>query len=145
MQWLRERLPIARMVFLTHGEEEGQVAMANNMVTATIMAADRIERPRLDDIYDLAGDVPVHLAAETTPRISPDSLARRDWHNELTELTLDINEKVGKAADEKARAVIIRKLKRVLDEANANMPVPPNGGRKGRDEGRGGARGFDEG
>lgn len=145
LQWLRERLPIARMVFLTHGEEEGQVAMANNMVTATIMAADRIERPRLDDIYDLAGDVPVHLAAETTPRISPDSLARRDWHNELTELTLDINEKVGKAADEKARAVIIRKLKRVLDEANANMPVPPNGGRKGRDEGRGGARGFDEG
>ena len=145
LQWLRERLPIGKMVFLTHGEEEGQVAMANNMVTATIMAADRIERPRLDDIYDLTGDMPVHLAAETRPRISPDNLARRDWHNELAELTLDINEKVGKAADENARAVIIRKLKRALEEANANMPVPPNGRQKGRDEGRGGARGFDEG
>jgi metallo-beta-lactamase family protein len=140
LQWLRERLPIGKMAFLTHGEEEGQVAMANNMVTANVMAVDRIERPRLDDIYDLTGDMPVHLAAETRPRISPDNLARPDWHNELAELTLDINEKIGKVVDEKARAVIIRKLRRALEETNANMPVPPNGRRKG-----GETRGFDEG
>ena len=59
---------------------------------------------------------------------------------------LGINDLVGKAADEKARAVIIRRLKRALEEENGNgqMP-PPNGRHKGRDEGKGGARGFDEG
>jgi len=146
LQWLRERLPIARMVFLTHGEEEGQVAMASNMVSANIMAADRIERPMLDDIYDVTGDMPVRRAAEVRPRISPDKMAKPDWHNDLAELMLDINDVIGKTADEKARAVIIRKLKRALadDNGNGNMP-PPNKRPRNGDEGRGGARGFDEG
>ena len=56
---------------------------------------------------------------------------------------LDINDEVGKAADEKAHAVLIRRLKRALEDANG--PMPPNASQKGRDEGRGGARGFDEG
>ncbi|WP_119393099.1 MBL fold metallo-hydrolase [Taklimakanibacter lacteus] len=144
LQWLRERLPIARMVFLTHGEEEAQLAMADDMASAGIMAADRIGRPILDDIYDLSGEAPVRRAAEVTPRISPDKMARRDWHNELAELTLAINDEIGKAADEKARAVIIRRLKRALADGNGNMP-PPNKRRRNGDEGRGGARGFDEG
>jgi metallo-beta-lactamase family protein len=143
LQWLRERLPITRMVFLTHGEENAQTAMVSNMVVANIMAADKIERPILDDIYDLSGDVPVHLAAEARPRISPDKMARPDWHNELAELVLDINAEVGRATDEKSRAVIIRRLKRALDETQGTTP-PPNRSKSG-DEGRGGARGFDEG
>lgn len=144
LQWLKERLPIAKMVFLTHGEETAQVAMAENMAKEGIYAADRIERPRLDDIYDLSGTEPVHRAAEGAPRISPDKMARRDWHNDLTELVLDINEQVDKAADEKARAVIIRKLKRALEEAQGAMP-PPNAQQKSRDQGRGAVRGVDEG
>lgn len=143
LQWLHERLPIAKTVFLTHGEEEGQVAMANGMA-GEIIAADRIERPRLDDVYDVTGDMPVRHEAESRPRIAPEKMARPDWHNELAELILDINDGVGKAADEKARAVIIRRLKRALEEERGAMP-PPNGRQKSRDEGRGGARGFDEG
>lgn len=143
LQWLRERLPIAKTVFLTHGEEEGQVAMANAMA-GEIIAADRIERPRLDDVYDVTGDMPVRHEAEIRPRIAPEKMARPDWHNELAELILDINDGVGKAADEKARAVIIRKLKRALEEEKGTMP-PPHGRQKARDEGRGGSRGFDEG
>lgn len=144
LQWLRERQPVARMVFLTHGEEQGQIAMVDNMVAGSIMAAEKIERPSLDDIYDLSGDAPVRRAAEVAPRISPDKMARRDWHNDLTELMLEINTEVGKAADEKARAVIIRKLKRALADGNGNMP-PPAKRPRGGDEGRSGARGFDEG
>lgn len=143
LQWLRERLPIAKMVFLTHGEEQAQIALAD-AVAGEIIAADRIERPRLDDVYDLTGDVPVRREAEIRPRISPDKMARHDWHNELAELVLDINDGISRAADEKARAVIIRKLKRALEETQGAMP-PPNARDKGRDEGRGGARGFDEG
>ncbi|MGE4253489.1 MAG: MBL fold metallo-hydrolase [Parvibaculaceae bacterium] len=143
LQWLRERLPIAKAVFLTHGEEQAQVALAET-IEGEIIAADRIERPRLDDVYDVTGDAPVLHEAESRPRISPDKMARPDWHNELAELVLDINDEVGKAADEKARAVIIRRLKRALAETQGQMP-PPNARQKGRDEGRGGAKGFDEG
>jgi len=143
LQWLRERLPIAKAVFLTHGEEEPQVALAGAMA-GEIIEAQRIERPRLDDVYDVTGDAPVLSEAEIRPRLSPDKMARPDWHNELAELILDINDKVGKAGDEKARAVVIRRLKRALDESRGAMP-PPNARQKGRDEGRGGARGFDEG
>ena len=89
-------------------------------------------------------DAPVRLEAEIRPRISPDKMATPDWHNELAELVLDINDEVGKAADAKARAVIIRRLKRALAETQGQMP-PPNVPRSGRDEGSGGARGFDEG
>ncbi|MGE3876275.1 MAG: MBL fold metallo-hydrolase, partial [Parvibaculaceae bacterium] len=143
VQWLRERLPIAKAVFLTHGEEAAQVALANAMA-GEIIEARRIERPRLDDVYDVTGDMAVRHEAEIRPRISPDRMAHPDWHNDLAELILDINDGVGKAADEKARAVIIRRLKRALEETEGALP-PPNAGQKGRDEGRGGARGFDEG
>jgi metallo-beta-lactamase family protein len=131
------------MVFLTHGEEQAQIALAGAMA-GQIIAAERIERPSLDDVYDVTGDTPVRREAEIRPRISPDKMARNDWHNELAELILDINDGVGKAADEKSRAVLIRRLKRALEETQGTMP-PPNGRQKGRDEGRGGARGFDEG
>jgi metallo-beta-lactamase family protein len=143
LQWLRERLPIAKTVFLTHGEEEAQVALADAMA-GEIIAADKIERPRLDDVYDVTGEAPVRREVEIRPRISPDKMARYDWHNELAELILDINEGVGKAADEKARTVIIRRLKRALEETRGPMP-PPAARQKGRNEGRRGARGFDEG
>jgi metallo-beta-lactamase family protein len=143
LQWLRARQPIAKAVFLTHGEEEPQVALAAAMA-GQIVAAERIERPRLDDVYDVAGDAPVRHEAEIRPRISPDKMARPDWHNELAELILNINNEMGKAADERSRAVIIRRLKRALEDTQGAMP-PPNATPKGQDEGRGGARGFDEG
>jgi metallo-beta-lactamase family protein len=143
LQWLRERLPIAKAVFLTHGEEEAQMALAGAMA-GEIIAADRIERPRLDDVYDVTGEAPVRREAEIRPRISPDKMARPDWHNDLAELILDINDGISRAPDEKARAVIIRRLKRALEETRGPMP-PPSARQKGRDEGRGGARGYDEG
>jgi metallo-beta-lactamase family protein len=142
LQWLRERLPIAKAVFLTHGEEQAQLALAQAMA-GEIIAVERIERPRLDDVYDVAGDAPVRREAEARPRISPDKMARPDWHNELAELVLDINDEVGRAADERARAVIIRRLKRALEETKGQMPPPSNARQKTRDEGRG--KGFDEG
>jgi len=41
-----------------------------------------------------------------------------DWHNDMSKLILDINERIDAAVDERARAVIIRKLRRALDELN---------------------------
>ena len=38
-----------------------------------------------------------------------------DWHNDMSKLILDINERIEAAADDRARGVIIRKLRRALE------------------------------
>ncbi len=106
-------MPIAHTVFLTHGEEDAQLAL-EQAIAGPVVAGDCVLRPRLDDVYDLSGGTCALLAAETRPRLDPALVAKPDWHNDLTRLVLDINEEVAQAADEKARAVIIRRLRRAL-------------------------------
>ena len=39
-----------------------------------------------------------------------------DWHNDMSRLILDINERIEAAADDRARGVIVRRLRRALEE-----------------------------
>ncbi|MCB1404603.1 MAG: hypothetical protein KDJ81_18355, partial [Rhodobacteraceae bacterium] len=50
------------------------------------------------------------------PRIRPEQVARLDWHNDVSRLFLDINAALAAAADERSRNVLVRRLRRVLDE-----------------------------
>ena len=75
---------------------------------------DCILRPRLDDVYDLSGEACAFVAEETRPRIDPTMVARLDSHNDLADLVLDIQAEVAKAGDEKARGVILRRLRKAL-------------------------------
>jgi metallo-beta-lactamase family protein len=38
-----------------------------------------------------------------------------DWHNEMSRLVLDISDQIEAAADDRARGVIIRRLRRALE------------------------------
>ena len=141
VQWMKERLPVARTVFLTHGEEEGQIALENDL-KGIGLRDDCIIRPRLDDVYDLSGDACALLAAETKPRIDPLAVAHLDSHNELASLVLDINQEIAKTADEKAKGVLIRRLRRALTGdggGDGSRRRPPVSGPSRR------SRGFDEG
>ncbi len=112
VQWIKERLPINRSVFLTHGEEEPQMALAEAI--RGLVADDCIIRPRLDDVYDLTGSACALIAEETKPRIDPAAVAKLDWNNDLQSLILDIQDELKTVADAKAKAVLIRKLRRAL-------------------------------
>jgi metallo-beta-lactamase family protein len=57
--------------------------------------------------------------ADHRRRLAPEAVTRLDWHNEMSELMLDINDRVAAAADDRARGVIIRRLRRALLEENA--------------------------
>lgn len=48
-------------------------------------------------------------------RLKPESVARLDWHNDLSKFLIEVSETVTAAADEKSRAVIIRRLRRALE------------------------------
>ena len=141
VQWMKERLPVAKTVFLTHGEEQGQIALENDLKGIGV-PGDCIIRPRLDDVYDLSGDACALLAAETKPRIDPLAVARLDSHNEMASLVLDIQAEIAKAADEKSKSVLIRRLRRALagdGGGDGNRRRPPVSGPSRR------SRGIDEG
>lgn len=116
VQWIKERLPVGRSIFLTHGEEDAQVALAEDI--RGLVPDDCIIRPRLDDVYDLTGNACALLSEETKPRIDPTSVAKLDWNNDLQSLILDIGEELKGAADARSKAVIIRRLRRALAGEN---------------------------
>ena len=139
--WVKHRLPIARTVFITHGEEDGMLALENDLKGIGI-PADCIIRPRLDDVYDLSGEACAFMAEETKPRIDPMAVASRDSNNDLQGLILDIQDELRKTPDEKSKAILLRRLKRALagDGSNDNnRRRPPVSGPSRR------SRGFDEG
>lgn len=113
-EWLEERLPIERGLFLVHGEEPALAGLAAR--AARLMPAERIIVPRLDAAFDLSGAQAVEIAPTTPRRLEPELVGHGDWHNDLTKLFLDIGDAVGEAADLRAKAVIIRRLRRALEE-----------------------------
>jgi metallo-beta-lactamase family protein len=130
VQWIKERLPVTHSIFLTHGEEEPQIALAE--AVRGMVPDDCIIRPRLDDVYDLEADKCALLEADTKPRIDPTSVAKLDWNNDLQSLVLDIGEQLKSVADPKQKAVLIRKLRRAMQD---DAPVARQGGRQSSDEG----------
>ena len=139
VQWLKERKPIGKTVFLTHGEEDPQVAL-QQAITGLVVEGNSIVRPRLDDVYDLTGEACALLASETKPRIDLENIAKPDWNNDLAGLHLDIDQEIAKFADAKSRAAFIRRLKRSLtgDGTDNTRRRPPISGASRR------SRGYDD-
>jgi metallo-beta-lactamase family protein len=137
VQWLKERLPIAKNVFLTHGEDEPQIALQQS-ISGSIVKPKQVIRPQLDDAYDLTQ--PIAQPLQSQPRIDPAKVASPDWNNDLASLHLDIDAEIRKVADEKSRSLLIRRLKRALasDASDQVRRLPPRADRQRR------PRGFDE-
>ncbi|MGQ0683890.1 MBL fold metallo-hydrolase [Bradyrhizobium sp.] len=115
-RWIAARRPIARGLFLVHGEEAAIAALAERVAERVIPAA-RIYQPLLDDAYELAAPEPRLLDGECRRRLAPEAVTHLDWHNDMSRLILDINDEVRAAADDRARGVIIRRLRRALENA----------------------------
>jgi metallo-beta-lactamase family protein len=112
VQWLRERLPIAKSLFLTHGEDEPQQALAANL--QGMVPDDCIIRPRLDDVYDLLATKCAVVEEDTKPRINPDVVAKPDWNNELHDLVRDIEWQLKQVDDPQIRADMVKKMRSAI-------------------------------
>jgi metallo-beta-lactamase family protein len=143
VQWLQHRLPVARNLFITHGEEERQIAFAND-VKGKLVPEDRIIRPALDEVYDIS--VPVAKLVEQgsgeLPRMDHALVAKPDWDNDYQNLLHDLQGSLGQAADAKAKGVILRRVRRALTGEDI-PPLPPTNTDRRRPQGRRGS--FDEG
>ena len=110
--WLKDRLPIRNNVFLVHGEEPAMDGLRARL--ADTLRADQIVIPAIDEVYELTAEGARLVEPRPPPRIERRTIAHLDWHNDLSELILDINEAVRDAADERGRASLIRRLRRAL-------------------------------
>ena len=114
-RWIAERRPIQRGVFLVHGEEPAIAGLAER-ISERIIPAARVFQPLLDDVYELSTAAPTIVEDSRRRRLAPEAVVRLDWHNDMSKLILDINDRIEAAADDRARGVIIRRLRRALDE-----------------------------
>jgi metallo-beta-lactamase family protein len=114
-RWIAARRPIKRGLFLVHGEEPQMTGLAARL-GGRELPADRIFQPLLDDCYDLLAPVPVPRDGERRRRLAPESVVRLDWHNDMSRLLIDLNEAMERAADDRARGVVIRRLRRALEQ-----------------------------
>lgn len=108
--WLAARGTVSGAVFLTHGETHAIDGLRDRLLAAE--PGRRVVVPALDSAFALERESLSQI--EGPARIAPDSAGRRDWHNELSNLILDIDEAVAQAADERARKQIIRRLRNAL-------------------------------
>jgi metallo-beta-lactamase family protein len=116
-RWIAGRRPIQRGVFLVHGEEPA-ISDLSGRIAERIVPAAKIFRPILDDIYELTGAAPTPVDGRHRRRLAPEAVVALDWHNDMSELVLDISERIDAAADDRARGVIIRRLRRALEDKN---------------------------
>jgi metallo-beta-lactamase family protein len=114
-RWIAARRPVRRGIFLTHGEEPALKGLMERIAERTIPIS-QIFNPLLDDVYELSTAAPTPIEVSHRRRLAPEAIVNLDWHNDMSKLILDINARIEAAADDRARGVIIRKLKRALDQ-----------------------------
>lgn len=112
VSWLQARLPIRRGLFLVHGEELAIAGLVN--LVKPVLGTDMVIAPALDDCFELTDSGARRLSGGHAPRLPIEQVAHLDSHNKASELFLDINDALASLPDEKARGVLIRKLRRAL-------------------------------
>jgi metallo-beta-lactamase family protein len=116
VDWVRQRLPIQRGIFLTHGEEAALDGLKQALIGIGC-AADGITVPKLDDVYTL--DAAPAAPAPTAHRLLPEALGRLDWHNDYSAFILDLQERLRAMPDEEARRTLFAKLRATLTAPSA--------------------------
>ena len=113
-RWIAARRPIHRGIFLVHGEEPA-IAGLSELISERIIPAAKVFQPVLDDIYELSTATPTPADVTHRRRLAPEAVVALDWHNDMSKLILDIDDRMDAAADDRARGVILRRLRRALE------------------------------
>ncbi len=115
--WIRQRLPLGHEVFLVHGEEPAIAGLAARL--EGIVSQERVLMPKLDESFVLDTSGARRQSAQKMPRVAPEKMGHLDWHNDVSRLILDINDALSAAPDERTRGVLIRRLRRAMEEEAA--------------------------
>jgi metallo-beta-lactamase family protein len=114
VEWILERQPIKRALFLTHGNPESMADMTAALV-AHDLDEERIICPKLDDEVELLGDKKLPTFKSVEHRLPAEAPLKQDWHNDLAQFTFDLRDTFEQAADDKSRAKFLRRLRHALE------------------------------
>ena len=116
IEWIQERLPAHGAVFLTHGEDEGRDAMRKGLIELGL-GGDQVIAPLLDDAFELKSS---GIAAVTKPEERRIDLRQfsRDWHNEFSDFTIKLSQKLHTASSDKERLALMNALQKALAAAD---------------------------
>jgi metallo-beta-lactamase family protein len=115
IEWVKERLPAKRAIFLTHGEESALASFKDGLV-ALGCAADRVLIPRLDDRIPLTDGDEAPRPKLAPHRLPPEAVGRPDWHNDYAALALDLQHRLNELADDSARQRLLRQVRALLEK-----------------------------
>ena len=115
LDWLRDRLPIRRGLFLTHGELDAAASL-RAAIAGWKEELPAITIPHIDESYRLDGRRPVRIPPDGAPRrldryAEAEALAGHDWHNDYARLMLDVQRRLRGMEDDVARKRLMRKLR----------------------------------
>lgn len=114
LDWLKARQPIRGGVALVHAEEKALAAFIP-AVGAQVVTPERVVAPHLDDILEIdTGSLKLVLPA-VPRRVEPERATGQDWHNDSASFLLDLKTVLDQAADDRARGVILRRLRKALE------------------------------
>tara|TARA_R110002074_G_scaffold402143_1_gene604014 strand:- start:823 stop:2418 length:1596 start_codon:yes stop_codon:yes gene_type:complete len=115
LEWISGRGTPSRATILVHGEDEAMSALHCELAEERGNDEHIIE-PNLDDVFDLVSNSLAPLDQRNVRRLQSDKIGHFDWHNDLSKLWLDISDELDRAADDKSRDVVIRRLRRALEK-----------------------------
>jgi len=115
VEWVLARRPIGRKVILTHGEDHALEGLRDCLADAGI-DPDTIHIPELDEDFDLVRGLAARTDKRKLRRARTAAVKGTDWHNDLAQFSLDLRDALDSAADERARGVILRRLRRALEK-----------------------------
>lgn len=116
VDWVRERLPVHKNIFLTHGVDESRKAMKQKLAEGGI-AAEKILLPMIDDVFRLDAGTCAECLPGEAPRLQPEEMTATDWHNDYAQFVLDLAAYLRGMKDAKARRGLLRDLAQQIGAA----------------------------
>jgi len=115
VEWVKERLPAKRAIFLTHGEESALTSLKEALTAAGCDPA-RVLIPRLDDRIELSDGDDGPRPKPVTRRLPPEAVGRPDWHNDYAALALDLQHRLNELGDDAGRRRLLKRVRDALQE-----------------------------
>ncbi|RCK46699.1 MBL fold metallo-hydrolase [Thalassospira profundimaris] len=109
LRWTRDRLPVSKRIFLTHGEEGARTAFQHVLI-ANEIPAEKISMPMLDETVTLQKGT-LHIV-QNKPRLSGKELSCDDWHNMYAGTITALSEKLQGLKTGSERCELLEKLLR---------------------------------
>ena len=115
VDWVMARRPVRQGLFLTHGTKSKALALHQSLIAGGFSDCEVII-PSIDDNVDLHRVSKGAIFNKAYPRIPSEFIGHLDWHNDLAQLQIDLRRKFEQAADDRSRKILLRHLRKVLDD-----------------------------